>query len=185
MLNKGKLLVFPLNKPICPKCLDTGYKSNDPSHPCRKCWEKYGKTFSPVIIFAPETNLQKPLRNFSSSSTQRPSTQQMVPNGYPGSYSQSHHNSGNYQQQQQMGMAPRPLVVYPGDPRIGTFISFSSLSLFVLETELIHLFSSFRIIGGQLCRACGGAGSFNTGFSFFGDSYENCHQCRGSGRVFI
>lgn len=34
-MNKGRLLVYPTAFQ-CPKCTNTGYKSNDPSHPCRK-----------------------------------------------------------------------------------------------------------------------------------------------------
>ena len=55
---------------------NTGYKSFDPSHPCRKCWEKYSKPYSGPIIYASwndgPSNRQRPLLN-PRSSTSTPS----------------------------------------------------------------------------------------------------------------
>ena len=52
---------------------NTGYKSFDPSHPCRKCWERYSKPYSGPIIYASwndgPSNRQRPLSNFRSSAT--------------------------------------------------------------------------------------------------------------------
>ncbi|KAJ4479356.1 hypothetical protein J3R30DRAFT_3289137 [Lentinula aciculospora] len=51
LLNHGKLLVYPPGFE-CDKCHNIGYKQNDPSNPCRKCWSKYAKPFSGVITYS-------------------------------------------------------------------------------------------------------------------------------------
>ncbi|SPO34845.1 uncharacterized protein PSFLO_00316 [Pseudozyma flocculosa] len=66
LLRNGKLLVYPKSWTGCHKCGDTGYKHGDPTHPCRKCWDKYGKTFSGALSYSvglndPTFKLQKPL----------------------------------------------------------------------------------------------------------------------------
>ncbi|PWN49231.1 hypothetical protein IE53DRAFT_388573 [Violaceomyces palustris] len=66
LLRFGRLLVYPKNWPGCSKCGNTGYKHGDPTHPCRKCWDKYGKTFSGALQYSVGLNdssvtLQKPL----------------------------------------------------------------------------------------------------------------------------
>lgn len=65
LLKNGMMLVYPHGWRGCPKCYDTGYKNNDPTHPCRKCWQTYGKTFNPLLITSSSLQgakvLQKPL----------------------------------------------------------------------------------------------------------------------------
>jgi len=39
--------------PSLPTGHNTGYKQNDPSHPCRKCWSKYAKPFSGALAYTP------------------------------------------------------------------------------------------------------------------------------------
>ncbi|KAG2364346.1 hypothetical protein BDR07DRAFT_1401865, partial [Suillus spraguei] len=51
LLNNGHLLVYPNKDYICIKCKNTGYKNYDPSHPCRKCWEKYGKPYAGPLMY--------------------------------------------------------------------------------------------------------------------------------------
>ncbi|KAL8280966.1 hypothetical protein RQP46_006645 [Phenoliferia psychrophenolica] len=69
-MNKGRVLVYPPGH-FCSKCGNTGYKQNDPSHPCRKDWEKYSKPFTAAFRLAPDqepaANFQKPLRAFALS----------------------------------------------------------------------------------------------------------------------
>jgi len=52
---------------------NTGYKSFDPSNPCRKCWDKYSKPYSGPILYSSwnvgPSNRQRPLLNLRSSST--------------------------------------------------------------------------------------------------------------------
>ncbi|KAF9012155.1 hypothetical protein BDZ89DRAFT_1119045 [Hymenopellis radicata] len=115
LLNAGRLLVYPAGYE-CYKCHNIGYKQNDPSHPCRKCWQKYAKPFTGALTYssfeagAPgRDTLQRPLPvlpppQFNRLSPQPPWQQRgptITPvNGYP----RGQQNS----------------VVYsPGDPRIG------------------------------------------------------------------
>lgn len=52
---------------------NTGYKSFDPSHPCRRCWEKYSKPYSGPIVYSSwndgPSNRQRPLSYLRSSAT--------------------------------------------------------------------------------------------------------------------
>lgn len=66
-------LYYPVHLLIIdhPPGRNTGYKSFDPSQPCRKCWDKYSKSYSGPIIYAPwndgPSNRQKPLFDLRSS----------------------------------------------------------------------------------------------------------------------
>ncbi|KAI6112528.1 hypothetical protein F5141DRAFT_1107808 [Pisolithus sp. B1] len=68
LLRDGMLLVYPKSY-TCWKCHNTGYKDYDPSHPCRKCWDKYGKPYSGALTYAPwpssdstsNSRMQRPL----------------------------------------------------------------------------------------------------------------------------
>ncbi|KAK0207972.1 hypothetical protein DFS33DRAFT_1300471, partial [Desarmillaria ectypa] len=164
LLNNNRLLVYPAGFQ-CNKCRNTGYKQNDPSHTCRKCWTRYSKPFSGALMytdFSPESrttgNFQRPLPSFHSpqlSSSFRPPPPNL---GYQPSYITPHHGF--------RPPPPRPLItplngfsrappgsaVYPtGDPRIG----------------------------GRLCWRCEGTGLIS--FLFLED---NCPVCGGIGRTF-
>lgn len=52
LLRDGNLIVYPKDH-LCVKCRNTGYKNHDPSHPCRKCWEKYGKPYTGALAYTP------------------------------------------------------------------------------------------------------------------------------------
>ncbi|KAM6497550.1 hypothetical protein JOM56_008023 [Amanita muscaria] len=64
LLKDGKILVYPKGF-TCPICFNIGYKCSDPKHPCKKCWKKYAKPYSPVMSYASDagslTTLQRPL----------------------------------------------------------------------------------------------------------------------------
>ncbi|BGP16038.1 hypothetical protein JCM10213v2_004032 [Rhodosporidiobolus nylandii] len=116
-LNGGKLLVYPPGAKPCWKCSNTGYKpfelitgyrGDDPNHPCRKCWQKHSRPFSGPLALACRdatrdtipANYQRPLRLLQTPATAPPRPQVTVTNGW----------------------APRPpgaVVVRPGDPRMG------------------------------------------------------------------
>ncbi|KAI0792208.1 hypothetical protein C8Q75DRAFT_792307 [Abortiporus biennis] len=75
LLLNGKVLVYPAHYE-CPKCRNTGYKNFDPSQPCNKCWQRYSKTYTGAITYAPwsssantpsdsNTSLQRPLPSFA------------------------------------------------------------------------------------------------------------------------
>ena len=48
LLSSSQLLLYPLNTTPCAKCRGTGYKRADPMHPCRRCWEKFGRNFAAI-----------------------------------------------------------------------------------------------------------------------------------------
>ena len=52
---------------------NTGYKSFDPSHPCRRCWERFSKPYSGPIVYGSwndgTSNRQRPLLNHRSNAT--------------------------------------------------------------------------------------------------------------------
>ncbi|KAM6497549.1 hypothetical protein JOM56_008022 [Amanita muscaria] len=72
LLKDGKVLVYPKGF-TCPICFNIGYKRSDPEHPCKKCWKKYAKPYSPVMSYAPDagstTTLQRPLPKPASPSS--------------------------------------------------------------------------------------------------------------------
>ncbi|KAG6332895.1 hypothetical protein ID866_6191 [Astraeus odoratus] len=67
LLKDGMLLVYPRDY-LCPKCRNTGYKDDDPSHPCRKCWDKYGKPYTGALTYTPWSDA----RDSRTSRMQRP-----------------------------------------------------------------------------------------------------------------
>ncbi|KAG8869962.1 hypothetical protein FRB98_002054, partial [Tulasnella sp. 332] len=138
LLYDGNVLVYPRGF-SCDKCHNTGYKSFDPSHPCRKCWQRYGKQYSGPLMYAPwsnrpaDSNYQQPLPQtrgpLGGLGTNRPSNYLQS----SGSTSRSSgggllgelYRSGTSGARSPMGMAvdsrppPGSLIVNPGDPRIG------------------------------------------------------------------
>ncbi|KAJ7050693.1 hypothetical protein C8F01DRAFT_676983 [Mycena amicta] len=46
------MLVYPAGHE-CHKCNNTGYRHSDPSHPCRRCWDKYAKPYAGALLVAP------------------------------------------------------------------------------------------------------------------------------------
>ncbi|GAA5960731.1 hypothetical protein JCM3765_007308 [Sporobolomyces pararoseus] len=127
LLYNSQLLVYPNSKlpNLCQKCSGTGYKpfdqflaggykGDDPSHPCKKCWSKFGKPFNSALRIStkpiPPDNYQKPLRLFSTPPQQTPS----------GSSSSSSRPQVIFTNQRpHLNVLQNSLVVRPGDPRIG------------------------------------------------------------------
>ncbi|OCB87715.1 hypothetical protein A7U60_g5242 [Sanghuangporus baumii] len=103
LLNKGRVLVYPSGYE-CKKCLNTGYKSFDPTHPCRKCWEKYSKLYTGAIVYAPR-----------SSQSQRPLPNLKPPHlGHQHSESQSSSSSSHLRPQSAYQSSLSPWQGYPG-----------------------------------------------------------------------
>lgn len=100
---------------------NTGYKQFDPSHPCRKCWERYGKSWSSPLAYA--TNLEN-----QSQILQRPlpaSGSNFIPPTMSSHGSYSGHHAGNYQvppnwqsPYQAPSGPPPPPPARPGPPRV-------------------------------------------------------------------
>ncbi|ORY92495.1 hypothetical protein BCR35DRAFT_297929 [Leucosporidium creatinivorum] len=116
-LNQGRLLVYPPGHK-CHKCSNTGFKpfgggraGDDPSHPCRKDWDKYSKPFTGALAISardPPSNYQRPLR-LPPPPPPRPPPQQHAPMMY------------GPPQNVRLSYNPPPgaLVLRPGDPRMG------------------------------------------------------------------
>ncbi|GAA5842469.1 hypothetical protein JCM11251_007322 [Rhodosporidiobolus azoricus] len=117
LLNDGRLLVYPVGSKLCHKCGNTGYKpfdpytgyrGDDPSHPCRQCWKKHSRPFSPPLSTSCSgsthqtipPNYQRPLRLLQTPATAPPPPRVTVTNGY-------------------LPRGPGSIVVRPGDPRMG------------------------------------------------------------------
>ncbi|GAA5965132.1 hypothetical protein JCM8115_006674 [Rhodotorula mucilaginosa] len=150
-LHEGKLLVYPPGKETCWKCSNTGYKpfdpytgyrGDDPNHPCRNCWKKYGKPYTSAMRISlenpsnppPPPNYQRPLRLL-----QTPATRPVAPNVI-GVTSRTPYVPRN----------PNTIVVRPGDPRIGGVLcrkcggSGTQMGLFIFDEDT--------------CDMCNGAG---------------------------
>ncbi|KAK4051234.1 hypothetical protein OIV83_003056 [Microbotryomycetes sp. JL201] len=149
LLNNGQLLVYPKDF-VCHKCSNTGYKpfknraGDDPNHPCRKDWQKYGKPFQGALALS----INEPAANY-----QRPIRLPPLPQPHPASFSPPPHGPAFASPPPQSPMMMSPygiqqyhppppamygapirhgwgnaappggaIVVRPGDPRIGELV---------------------------------------------------------------
>ncbi|KAI0290588.1 hypothetical protein BC826DRAFT_1026174 [Russula brevipes] len=169
LLRNGQTLVYPETY-SCSKCQNTGYKSFDPSHPCRKCWDRFGKPFTSILASSPwggqghgsttqsqrGRSFQRPLPAIKAPQVQQPPPRPRPPptstcRPPPGPHAMQ--NPGSHAVPIPYGTVP-PIgstVVMPGDPRIG----------------------------GRLCWRCGGRGV--TPFLIFDEM--PCETCGGVGRL--
>ena len=187
LLRNGKTLIYPENY-LCQKCTfrtpcatyrsptfcgpksrkgqNTGYKNFDPSHPCRKCWDRFGKPYTSALASSPwgdqasgsasqsqrGRSFQRPLPAFKPPQAQAPRPPSLT---MPGSYPNPVPSPTSRPMPVPMpyGGVPPPgaAVVMPGDPRIG----------------------------GRLCWRCGGRGT--TPFLIFDEM--TCDTCGGIGRL--
>ncbi|GAA6048263.1 hypothetical protein JCM3770_006510 [Rhodotorula araucariae] len=150
LLNQGRLLVYPPGKEVCWKCSNTGYKpfdpytgyaGDDPGHPCRKCWQKHGRPFTPALRVSLQNptapipaNYQRPLRLLYTPQT-RPIAPQVIATTTASPY---------------MPIQPGALVVRPGDPRIG--------GVLCRRCGGDGLVPGLFLIDEMTCEVCNGAG---------------------------
>ncbi|GAA5910985.1 hypothetical protein JCM6882_006738 [Rhodosporidiobolus microsporus] len=149
-LNGGRLLVYPVGSKICPKCSNTGYKpfdpytgyrGDDPAHPCRQCWKKHSRPFSGPLATSCSgsthqtipSNYQRPLRLLQTPATAPPRPNVTVTSGA-----------------MYMPRQPGSLVVRPGDPRMG--------GVLCRRCGGDGLEMGMFIFDETTCSACGGAG---------------------------
>ncbi|KAM0748134.1 hypothetical protein T439DRAFT_328121 [Meredithblackwellia eburnea MCA 4105] len=176
LLRGNKILVYPEGH-FCGKCGNTGYKQNDPSHPCRKDWDKYSKPYTSAYRLAPSSvpakNWQRPLRAFNAPAS---SSGGGIYGG--GGYGGGGYGGGGYNHgsSQGIGIGQPPTQVFMGHPPPNMHQPNGGGPVLVLRPGDPRM-------GGQLCRTCNGRGSVEQLFSFFGDE-ETCWNCRGAGRVF-
>ncbi|KAH9018003.1 hypothetical protein EDB84DRAFT_1276362 [Lactarius hengduanensis] len=130
LLRNGRTLVYPETY-TCPKCNNTGYKNYDPSHPCRKCWDRYGKPFSSILASSPTTPAYPIARPPPPPAFPQPppSRNMLLP----------------------YGSVPPPgaTVVMPGDTRIGGRLCWRCGG---------HGTTPFLIFDEMPCETCGGVG---------------------------
>ncbi|GAA5981981.1 hypothetical protein JCM10908_004691 [Rhodotorula pacifica] len=150
LLHEGKLLVYPPGKETCWKCSNTGfkpfdpytgYRGDDPNHPCKNCWKKYGKPYTSAMRIAlenptspPPPNYQRPLR-LSQTPSSRPTPPNVI---------------GTTSRMPWVPLNPNTIVVRPGDPRIGGVLcrrcggSGTQMGIFIFDEDT--------------CEMCNGAG---------------------------
>ncbi|KDE03866.1 hypothetical protein MVLG_05688 [Microbotryum lychnidis-dioicae p1A1 Lamole] len=187
LLRNNHILVYPIGKESCPKCHNTGYKpfvgtgGDDPNHPCRKCWEKFGRPFTGAIRIAATAtptppNYQRPLR----LSYRPPTGVQFAGGVYPGAVYRQAQRPG-MMQQQGMGMGMGMGNTY-GQPNA----AFNAPSRIHVTHQppigggAVVLRPGDPRLGGVRCYRCGGDGT--TWGIFFLE--ETCDLCRGVGRLY-
>ncbi|KAJ9120198.1 hypothetical protein QFC22_003098 [Naganishia vaughanmartiniae] len=80
LLHDGQCLVYK-DGFYCQKCGNTGYKNDDPYHPCKSCWKKYGGPYTSALAHA----WASPSSSTISSDSKRPpqsAPQQPPPQAY-------------------------------------------------------------------------------------------------------
>ena len=149
---------------------NTGYKNFDPSHPCRKCWDRFSKPYTSALASSPWGNqasgsasqsqngrsFQRPLPAFKPPQAQAyapPPPPPPMPGPYPSQPPSGMQSPNSLPMPTPFQGVPPPgsTVVMPGDPRIG----------------------------GRVCWQCGGRGT--TPFLIFDEI--TCETCGGIGRL--
>ncbi|KAI0923674.1 hypothetical protein AcW1_006566 [Taiwanofungus camphoratus] len=189
LLRHGKLLVYPTGHE-CAKCHNTGYKNNDPSHPCTRCWEKYSRPFTGALAYTPwgsssssvsaRNTLQRPLPNFTPphvSGSKHRTTQ---------SYSSPAAASSSLQTS-----SPHVIPIAGGGVPMSPYLDPLQRPSFMQSPSNIRYVSQPPAgaavlpagdprLGGRLCWRCGGSGIVT--FLIFDES--PCNVCNGIGRTY-
>ena len=167
-----------------------GYKRADPLHPCKKCWNKFSKAYTPALLYAPAANavttLQRPLPKPIPPQGPPPRPAAPVPSG-SGSAGQfplftadqscrrpnrlrSHRHS--------FSESSSPVLNRSfGSPGPGNMMAISTGT--PPPGALVYPAGDSRL-GGRICWRCGGSGTI----SYFILDTSNCDQCGGIGRLF-
>lgn len=165
-----------------------GYKRADPRHPCKKCWNKYSKAYTPALLYAPEENamttLQRPLPKLIPPQGPPPPPAVPVPSGsrsrgqFPLITTEQSCRRPNRLRSHQYSLSesspvlnrsfgssgPGNMVTGMGTPPPGA---------------LVYPAGDPRL-GGTMCWRCGGSGTI----SYFILDTSKCDQCGGIGRLF-
>ncbi|PFH47840.1 hypothetical protein AMATHDRAFT_6372 [Amanita thiersii Skay4041] len=204
LLRNGNILVYPKGH-TCSKCFNVGYKSADPSHPCKKCWGKYAKAYSPAMHYAPPadrnkgaTTLQRPLPRYHPPQS-RLAEYQGGPSVYrsstvrsPSSPSSSHCSWKN--NDSRSPVAPQPN--YPLPPQGAspaqhqqyappsaqpvTQVQIGPSPWSGPPPGVIVYTAGDPRLGGSLCWRCNGRGQV----SYFLLDSSTCDVCDGVGRLY-
>ncbi|PCH44579.1 hypothetical protein WOLCODRAFT_165249 [Wolfiporia cocos MD-104 SS10] len=187
LMRHGRVLVYPAGY-TCSKCQNTGYRYNDPSMPCSKCWDRYARPYSGALAAAPwqggadtSGTLQRPLPRFTppqlAAAKHRP-TQSLSqePPGRAASLSRAQIGYGRVMPIAGGGIAMSPYL----DPLVAPTPS----NVRVIGTAppgATVVRPGDPRIGGRLCWRCGGSGV--TTFLVFDEM--PCSVCNGVGRTFV
>lgn len=166
LLNNGQILIYPNKDHICVKCKNTGYKNYDPSHPCRKCWEKYGKPYAGALMYTSwntesssrSSKFQRALPRLASPQASQPLPQfssytgrppHAVPPQAPAPYGQHLYVYNPIIGMGQTPPVPHAVPVRPGDPRLGGQMCWKCRGTGTLPLLIIDV---------RPCSVCGGIG---------------------------
>ncbi|KAF8268849.1 hypothetical protein EI94DRAFT_1726685 [Lactarius quietus] len=196
LLLNGRTLVYPETH-LCPKCSNTGYKNFDPSRPCRKCWDRFGKPFTSILASSPwgdqssgATSESQHGRKFQRPlPVRRPSQALTAPvHPTPPSPSPSMSVPPPIPPRSSSMLAPPPIP--PPPPRPNIFVppripppSTGPVIMPYGATPppgAAVVMPGDSRIGGTLCWRCGGRGT--TPFLIFDEM--TCESCGGVGRLF-
>jgi hypothetical protein len=185
LLRNGRTLVYPESY-MCHKCKprrslspspannsllftagkNTGYKNFDPSHPCRKCWDRFGKLFSSILASSPWGN--RGSRGTSQSQNGRTFQQPLPAFRAPQAATTTPVNARP---------TPPPSMPVPPPPRTGPMVlPFGAMP----PPGAPVVTPGDERIGGRRCWRCGGRGV--TPFLIFDEL--PCETCGGVGRLF-
>ena len=182
---------------------NTGYKNYDPSHPCRKCWDRFGKPFTAILASSPwgdqssssasqnGRTFQRPLPS-SNTSPQRPVAAPVQPTPPPPP--PPPRVSPRIPQQQPPPPPPGMFVPHrmpppQSPPPPGMFVPHSMPPPRTGPAVMPYggvpppgaavVMPGDSRIGGTLCLRCGGRGT--TSFLIFDEM--TCDSCGGIGRL--
>ncbi|KAH7913006.1 hypothetical protein BJ138DRAFT_702542 [Hygrophoropsis aurantiaca] len=176
LLKDGMLLVYP-NQYLCVKCRNTGYKNHDPSHPCRKCWEKYGKPYVGALTYTPwsststpNSRLQRALPSFTPPQLSTPASRGYSPQpGAPSPYAPS----------QSFISSSYPPPLGNSGPHYYVRNTVVGLGLQPPVPGAIPVKPGDSCLGGRVCWRCGGTGML----PLFIIDVKACTTCGGLGRI--
>ncbi|KAL4061920.1 hypothetical protein J3A83DRAFT_4331575 [Scleroderma citrinum] len=190
LLRDGMLLVYPKDY-VCPKCRNTGYKDYDPTHPCRKCWDKYAKSYTGALTYTPwssaadtrTSRMQRPLpragssRQYMMSNPSSPSTRSSAPRMgciVPPPHPSTPHSRSVSQpilpfQPQHSGVGP---TYYVQNPLLG-------MGTTAPVPYATPVPPGDPRLGGRVCLRCGGSGMRVQMLI----DLTTCQVCGGVGRV--
>ena len=174
--------------------MNTGYKNFDPSHPCRKCWERYSKPYGGALVYAPRSpGFQRPLPSFHPPHIRHQHSQSQPslfspPPGPPSPCPSSRLRRSASSVNPNVSPAPNAGMPggYPGTP-MGPGGPQGGLAPRAQLTYTVGppppgsavVRPGDPRIGGRLCWRCGGDGTV----SFLIFDVETCPNCNGLGRI--
>ncbi|GHJ83877.1 hypothetical protein NliqN6_0279 [Naganishia liquefaciens] len=208
LLREGKFLVYKPGS-FCHKCGNTGYKDDDPYHPCKNCWRKYSRPYTSAVAHSwptvdqqhnPATtsqaqNYQRPLvlTHF------RPTPAAMYTSPQPVTLNQSSTRPGLIERGGQQNRVPRqgwaasaaplqgplPGQYVPSPPPPPPLPPPISPNVYQngypMQPEPLRVLPGDPRIGGLPCHYCRSVGTIPI---MFGLDTDICPVCRGVGRVF-